>query len=54
MASVISGSHASPKPPAGGKPAEHDAEENETESRSSIQGQGVAVAALKGDKTFTE
>jgi hypothetical protein len=38
--SVISGSLASPKPPGGGKPEERGDEENETQSRSGIQGPG--------------
>ena len=51
--SVLSGSLASPKPPERGEPEEHGDEENETQSRGSIQGSG-GLAACKGDKTLAE
>ena len=37
---MLSGSLASPKPPASGEPEEHGDEENETQSRGGIQGPG--------------
>ena len=53
--SVISGSLASPKPPAGSKPEERGDKENETQSRSHLYLQAhVALAAVKGDKTLAE
>src|SRR5882762_5172851 len=50
---VISGSLASPTPPNGGEREEHGDEENETQSRGSLQGPG-GLEGCKGDKTLAE
>ena len=50
---MLSGSLASPTPPAGGKREARGDEENETQSRGYLQGPG-GLAAVKGDKALAE
>ena len=50
---MLSGRLASPKPSEGGEPEEHGNEENETQSRDTVQSSG-SIGAVKGDKTLAE